>query len=516
MKKQLYLLGSAMTLGFASAAGCGVSAIETSGIASEADLANCLTSVSAVCTLGGDIDLTKAIIITGETELNLGSYKISEGDTFDHTNWGLLTVANGASLTINGGEGAGLFTTEVYSAVRMTDKDTYNKDKVASLVVNGGTLSGRYYGIVGNGNRHNTEITINGGIVKGNAEGDNSAIYHPQTGILNINGGTVIGDTGIAIKSGTLNMNGGEIIATGVDNSPAEGYSNGVEATGAAIQIESNTDYAGDIKLNFNGGKVTSGQGIALYEYIKQGEENTAVKEVNFKNAELKGATKAYLLSTELKDSDVWANSIVNGSTIKEETETKFVVSEVTEVEGLKEGERLIIEKSEIDETEGEKINELAIKNGIENLETSIIYDVKIVDADGKLVPNHEGKVTFVMPIEGSVEPAEGFTRDWYLFYFHENELKEIKDFTVENGKLTFSTDEFSTYILAYEDKQILTEDPETESSWVDTEVKAPETGSFTKDGGYVAENGILASIVASIVTALGAVAVVVRRTIRK
>ena len=63
--------------------------------------------------------------------------------------------------------------------------------------------------IQGNGLRDGTVININDGAV---VDGGNAAgIYHPQNGVLNINGGTVKGYTGIYMRDGELNISGGSI-----------------------------------------------------------------------------------------------------------------------------------------------------------------------------------------------------------------------------------------------------------------------------------------------------------------
>ena len=68
--------------------------------------------------------------------------------------------------------------------------------------------------IQGNGLRDGTVININDGAV---VDGGNAAgIYHPQNGVLNINGGTVKGYTGIYMRDGELNISGGSLIGIAV------------------------------------------------------------------------------------------------------------------------------------------------------------------------------------------------------------------------------------------------------------------------------------------------------------
>lgn len=91
-------------------------------------------------------------------------------------------------------------------------------------------------------------------------------------------GASITGEEyGIGIKAGKLNINGGTIRCTGENTAPTEGYSNGINGSGAAIQIESNNDYAGNIDINITGGTITSDNGYSVYEYLDSGSSDTKV-----------------------------------------------------------------------------------------------------------------------------------------------------------------------------------------------------------------------------------------------
>lgn len=514
--KKIFITGSIMALGLIAMTGKGVYAIETSGINNEGDLISCLTNASATCTLGGDISLTKAVLITGDINLNLGNYKISEGASFDHSGWGILTVTNGASLAINGTDQAGIFSDTAYAAVRMTEGETYDAAKVASLTVNGGTLSGLYYGITGNGTRHNTEITINGGKVVGTKAGDNTGIYHPQRGVLTINGGVVTGDTGIAIKSGILNIEGGEIIATGSDARPVDGYSNGINIAGAAIQIESSTDYSGDIALNFHDGKIISERGVALYEYIGRGE-NTQVSNVDIKNVTMDGGTGAYVISEQLNDSDVWANRYAAGSVVTENTKTRLVVvANMVETEGLTETQNVIVEeKTALTDDEADSISAL----NIDGLNIVGIYDISVLE-NGDLISETDNEITFTLKLGRNLAAGEGYSREWYMVGIHNGVAQLINGEVNEaNGTVTFRTKKFSTYTLGYTEVALPVGDEEdaivdteaTESADGDTDktsgsVKSPNTGVPTRDSSVsITNDATITAFVGIIIAMIGA-----------
>lgn len=195
-------------------------------------------------TLLKNIDLTDGVEISGTVTLDLNGFTITDSVT----QWSpsgkvdyLLAVKRGADLTINDSsvEKTGAITTRtesIYCAVKLTLPADSENEK-ATLTVNGGTLTGYYYGISGNGARHNTDITINDGIVEGT---NGTGIYQPQEGTVTINGGTITGLTGIEIRSGQLDVNGGTFIST-ADKYEAVKNDSGTTVTGAAIAVSQHT-----------------------------------------------------------------------------------------------------------------------------------------------------------------------------------------------------------------------------------------------------------------------------------
>lgn len=186
---------------------------------------------------------------------------------------GLIGVHNGAKLTIDDTSYAKLGTItsgtdgKVYGAVQVTVKNDVDTNP-ATLVVKNGNLEGYYYGIVGNGARHNTDITIEGGTITGLANSPATddmgyAIYHPQDGTLTISGGTLVGPAAaIEMRAGKLDITGGSFEATATAFKEAWNGS-GTTITGAAIAISQHSTNK-DIKVDISGGTFT---GIkALYE----------------------------------------------------------------------------------------------------------------------------------------------------------------------------------------------------------------------------------------------------------
>ncbi|MBM6878500.1 S-layer homology domain-containing protein [Anaerotignum lactatifermentans] len=155
------------------------------------------------------------------------------------------------------------------------------------LTVDGATIKGLYYGIVGNGTEDNTQITINSGYIEGvEAEGspdDAVAIYHPQLGDLTINGGTIVSASGVQYcGAGRVTITGGKIIAQAdytefPSKTAAEG--DGTAIDGAALSLISRgggyQDNDDKIHVTITGGTLTSknNSAISVYRLEKSGDK---------------------------------------------------------------------------------------------------------------------------------------------------------------------------------------------------------------------------------------------------
>ena len=220
-----------------------------------------------------NITVDNSNVIDKNITLELNGKKIVAGNTWNGaspTAQGVFYVKSGAKFTINDSIGDGEISTEnsnVYGAIVLTiggDASNNDSSEIAELVVNGGTLKGYYYGVVTNGNRHNTKITINGGTLTGHDSANATSIYHPNKGELIINGGTLKGYDGLAIKGGNVNITGGTFIANGNWNEAEAAQSSGSNSVGAALYVEGNYGY--DAKINVSGG-----------EFIANGTDGKAV-----------------------------------------------------------------------------------------------------------------------------------------------------------------------------------------------------------------------------------------------
>lgn len=144
--------------------------------------------------------------------------------------------------------------------------------------INGGPGAGIY--VNGNIKDDNNSPIINlGSTVKITSTGN--GIYAAGYATYNINGAYIEGvESGLGIKSGVFNIKNGTIIGNGPDKTPTSGNNNGINASGTAIQIESNSGYKGNIELYIKNGNIESKNSNVIYEYTVNKTE-TKVKNID-------------------------------------------------------------------------------------------------------------------------------------------------------------------------------------------------------------------------------------------
>ena len=190
--------------------------------------------------------------------VNISTY---EPGSLTNYNYGVM-VDEGAAVTLNNGTSISeigqtgkdlVWGTDTWGTVGLAVWGSSDENDPTSVTIqNGVSIVASSFAMCGNGTSHNTLMTINGGsLTSENAQ----AIYHPQKGTLNINGGVITGVTGVEIRSGTLNMTGGEV--HGADEGfDAEANSNGSTTSAVGIAIVQHTT-GNDIDVNITGGTIT-------------------------------------------------------------------------------------------------------------------------------------------------------------------------------------------------------------------------------------------------------------------
>lgn len=229
------------------------------------------TAKDGIITLDKDVVLSKPADIEKDTVLNLGNFSITASEDWSGGDY-LIGVKRGATLTINGGSEGSIDAggnSAIYCAVKLTLTDENEDTYAASLIVNGGSLTGYYYGIAGNGNRHNTVITINGGNITGTK---GTGIYHPQYGEMTIKGGNITGlNTAVEIRSGELTISGGNFTSTASTYSETPN-GDGTTVSGAAIAVSQHTTQK-NISVTITGGTFTGPR--AFSETKVQNQDST-------------------------------------------------------------------------------------------------------------------------------------------------------------------------------------------------------------------------------------------------
>ena len=193
-----------------------------------------------------------------------------------------ITVRNGRILfttddgfwmkggTLNVENGAILEATNGYSPIIMTHDGVVNVKPGAQV------KSVNSWAIATNGSSGNGGYTIN--ITGGEVTATNApAIYHANTGTLNISDGTISGTAAVYVKSGTTNITGGTFNATGA----AGEYTyngNGTTTTGDAIIIDSCGYPGGTPSLTITGDPTfISENGVQVGDYINGENEKPEI-----------------------------------------------------------------------------------------------------------------------------------------------------------------------------------------------------------------------------------------------
>ena len=316
MKKFKYLLVALIAL-------VTVTNVYAADVDSESALSTC-AAADGVCTLSADVVLSSSLEIEKNVVLDLNGHTITPADTFAGDS--LIIVLHGGTLSVQDSVGTGKISTgtantDVFVGVKMT-KAGCDYSQKASLVLTSGTIEGYSFGISGNGNadRGNTSITINGGKVAAlNATG--TAIYHPQNGTLQVNGGTIVGGTGIEMRSGELEVTGGTITGTAVPSS-STANGNGTTTLGAGIAVAQHTTKQ-TISVSISGGTVEGYK--ALYQTNPQLNDSTALDKVTL---EVTGGTFEVINGGDAAISSENYEGFVSGGEFSKEVAEKYLASE--------------------------------------------------------------------------------------------------------------------------------------------------------------------------------------------
>jgi len=291
-------------------------------------------------TLIGNTTIDKTLEINKTVNINLNNYNI-EGKN-------KVFVVEGGSLNLSG-KGKISETEPYYGAISLIGSDNKeNKDFTTisvgkDIILEGWSgifinhLNNTAYGILVNMNGTINAVNDTSGgtgigiYTNGNIKNLDNApiinlsntakitstgngIYSAGYATYNINGAHIEGvESGLGIKSGIFNINNATIIGSGDDKTPTSGNNNGINASGTAIQIESNAGYKGNVELYIKDGNFTSKNSNIIYEYVVNNTD-TKVKNINISGGTFISKNGSYVIdvSNSFKSTH---SKFINGGT---------------------------------------------------------------------------------------------------------------------------------------------------------------------------------------------------------
>lgn len=257
---------------------------------------------------------------TNKSDTGYSTLYVGKDITIDTTQWGLSvwdTSAKAYGVTVN----------------------------FDGTIVSTGSKAG---GITIQGNIKNDGTAINVPVInlskttKITATGsDGFPLYGAGAGQWNVVGATCEGINGaLGVKSGRFNIVNATLKATGKPG-VIEGYGNGINGVGAAIQIESNNIYFGKIELVITqNSQIISEKGNSIYHYSAQTGVNN-LNELRIHDGNFVGDIvfqendKVYVKGGTFQTDSI-GNYVENGYKLIKLSETKYTVSNINyiDVEG--------------------------------------------------------------------------------------------------------------------------------------------------------------------------------------
>ena len=259
-----------------------------------------------VITMVSNLHLIETRDINKDVTINLNGYTISKDNLVFRVQKGSLTLI---------GKGTIRETDPYYAPILLKGSTNVSDTNYTNLTIDGDILLEGWSGVFIDQNvnkgyginvslnnarinslKDSTGVTGSGVYVNGKIKDNNNyPVINIKNVTINSNGvgiyqagyaktiienSNINGDeASIGIKSGILNIESGNFTAHGPEKIPTSGSSSGINPTGTTIQIESNSDYKGDIVININGGTFKSMNSHVIYEYIGKG---TSTRVSNF------------------------------------------------------------------------------------------------------------------------------------------------------------------------------------------------------------------------------------------
>ena len=331
----------------------------------------------------------------------------------------------------------------------------------STLTFNSGSITtADNCGIGGNGiasyiQEDGIKITINGGTITGNIQSAGYAscgMYLPQKSKTTITGGTITSTTGpgIVMRGGELTMTGGTINAQGAAN--LTGWvgdkKNQLAVSGIIMDQTTIGGYTDAPNM-----KVTV-SGTATINGVKDSIECMPGDA---------GATCNITLQSGVYNSEPDATTIQEGYQVYEvlnveDGEEKYVVASEDDISNE-------VISAPITKDDVEESDMTLLKSALEeNLIVAGFYEILLTQTVGEniigIIAENENKVDVTIGLPTNLkELKNGFKRKYVIIRVHEGKTDVITDVKDNgDGTITFKSDKFSTYMLAYEDVEETTE----------------------------------------------------------
>ena len=335
----------------------------------------------------------------------------------------------------------------------------------STFTMDGGTITTvDNCGVGGNGSNKDSAmdytININGGTITSNIKSAgyvSCGIYHPNRGTVNITGGVINSTNGAGVvqRAGILNITGGTINAQGSSIGTVGDSRVVVSASALVLDKEANYPQVATMQTRVSSNAILNGAAGA----IEKLGENVDI--------ELIGGIYSDEPDGEEIPEGYNAYKILEG-----ENTDKYVV--VKEDELVLEVLSGLVPEEEIPAEELQLIKD-AIKNKF-SLATYYAADLAILTPNGDIVgydaePGEAVEVEFGLPMN-LPKVKSGYTRKYYVIRVHNGKVTIIDNVKVkDDGTISFKSDKFSTYALAYEDVK------NEEEKAVTSDTSNPKTG---------------------------------------
>ena len=362
---------------------------------------------------------------------------------------------NGAVLDVNGGVICGTENSPVAgNGTVNTDED----DGGTEININGGTL----IGLMGDANRQSGYAS--------------NAIYHPQSGILNINGGTIVAERGPAVvmRAGQLNIAGGEIISTGAGTDADSGYGKVGDSSfivkPSAIIYELKSNYPG-LATDPKGIEITGGSFSSDIEdvvLLVEGDTSEVNIDISISGGTFSGDVSDYVASgfkqvgSIVGPVDQSVSVSGNNANVESSSETDTVVIPV-DGEGAENATVSVSVNASGNIPEGEGADpkvSMVFQGDIGNEGLAVSAKQVASSALPDTVIRSNLLATFDLSVQGATADNFNLTvtvsiptpvgmvlsNAWVIYYDDSGEEKERIDATVNGSEITFSTTHTSAY----------------------------------------------------------------------